>query len=191
MSCKRLNIESNQGEIFNLLVHGLLLFTILSALYLLVISKMETNAFQTEINAQLTDKLPQLISQIDTTGSIKSSLKNMPLSNFNSLFSQPSAQTTLTNKSLQTSMGWVIFTLLILIISGGLWLKLSCDQCVNFWSIIKQNLLIFLFVGIAEGVFFYFIASKYVPVPPSLLINTTIGDLKNTWTSLIKLFGYE
>jgi hypothetical protein len=143
------------------------------------ISTIEKNAFQSEINDSLTHNIPISLAANDPKGSIKSALSSLPFSSLQSEYNGISEETTMYNNWLKGMMATIIGMLIIIILISGLFLSYSCSQCVSFWEIIKSNIFIFIFIGLFEGLFFYYIASKYVPAPPSLLVNRVYSDLKS------------
>ena len=66
---------------------------------------------------------------------------------------------------------------------GGLSVVLGRSYGVELLPIYKEllveNLVTFLCVGAIEVCFFLFVASKYVPVVPSLMLDSTFADVKN------------
>jgi len=57
-------------------------------------------------------------------------------------------------------------------------IKHGCNKEVGIFHILKENIITFLFVGIVEYLFFMTIASKFVPAPPSLLVNSLFETFK-------------
>ena len=170
--------DSTSSIIFSSFLHALILFTILSALFILVISQLESKAFKNEINDNIQKYLPQALAQNDKDGSLKKVIKNLPIDNLKQIYSIPSAETSVYNSWLKKAMFIIIGAAIVVLIVSALFLYFTCGKKIPLWFIIIENLIIFLFVGIFEAVFFLKIASKYVPVPPSLLINTLYSDLK-------------
>ena len=73
--------DSTSSIIFSSFLHALILFTILSALFILVISQLESKAFKNEINDNIQKYLPQALAQNDKDGSLKKVIKNLPIDN--------------------------------------------------------------------------------------------------------------
>lgn len=174
-----LSTSSNTATIFSSFLHALILFIILSALFVFVISKIEEKLFNDEISKHIQEELPKSLKENDTDGSIKLLLKGVPFNRLEKLYSEPSEDTQIYNTWLKKVMLLVASAILIIIIISALFLYFSCGQLIPVGHIVGENIVIFTLVGIFEGLFFYYIASKYVPVPPSLLINRLYGDLKS------------
>jgi len=48
-------------------------------------------------------------------------------------------------------------------------------------EILIENGFIFAGVGVIEFLFFYYVALKYVPAPPSTLVNSIITSIQNVF----------
>ena len=83
------------------------------------------------------------------------------------------------NKKLKRLNIIIVVVILVLTICSGIWLEIHNrnvaknspggvkpveNQYHNWWRIILINFILFIGVGICEGVFFFFIASKYTPI---------------------------
>jgi len=68
------------------------------------------------------------------------------------------------------------WTLLIVMI---VCVKLSCGE-IGLLPMTGRNVTIILLVGFVEMIFFYFVASKYIPTNPSTISKTIIDDMKQT-----------
>jgi len=177
-SCSLIDIHADTAFCFNVLFHVLILFTILSALFTFVISKLEEKAFKNEIENALNNNFPDALQRYDKDGKFKNLLKNISLDKLKQLYLKPTESTTVYNSWLKRFMITIIVSLLLLIVISGLFLSFSCNQCLPIGSIIKLNLIIFLFIGIFEYFFFKNIAQNFIPAPPSLLITRVFDDLK-------------
>lgn len=173
--CLKLNHESNTTLILSCFLHAIILFTILTVLFLEVISVMAGNAFKTTINTNINNAFKDKKFGHPIIGSIFKG----PLSRLHKLYSEPESTIGAYNKGLVNIM---IFGIVAGIVGFGgacLLLYFSCGAMVPLWFIIIENLVIFLFVGIFEAYFFLDIGRKYVPVPPSFLINKLYDNIKN------------
>ena len=97
---------------------------------------------------------------------------------FIKMYSKPNKEVSENNKWLYKILAVSNGFLLAIIITSIVMIKLTCNQCVPIKYILIENLLIFLFVGIVEFLFFTQIAFKYIPIQPSMMINTFIDKLK-------------
>ena len=176
--CSKIDIHADTAFSFNVMFHVLILFTILSALFTFVISKLEEDAFKKEIETAFSESIPKTLNKYDTDGKLKDILKGVSLEKLKLLYNKSSDSTVIYNTWLKRFMLTLIISLILLITISALFLGYSCNKCLPMGTIIKTNLVIFLFIGIFEFFFFKKIAQKYVPAPPSLLTSRVFDDLK-------------
>lgn len=170
--------------LLEIITNVLLMFLVLSVLFVLVISKIETNAYQGEIENQLHDSINKYLDQenTSTSGNLKSNLK-LVLSKIN-IDKLIESEGSIGNKS-QISNKW-LFTLIYTCI--GFLVAIFIIFCLTIqyipgrefylWRKVGWSLVIFGFVGVCEATFFIKIAKKFVPTPPSTLINAIVDQLK-------------
>ena len=171
----KLSHNSNTTLFLSCLLHGIILFTILTVLFLKVISVIAANAFKTTLNTNVNNAFQDKKFGHPIIGS----LFKPPLDRLHKLYSEPESTTSAYNQGLVDIM---IFGIVAGVVGFGgacLLLYFSCGEIVPFWFIIIENLVIFLFVGIFETYFFFTVGKKYVPVPPSFLINRLYSNIKN------------
>jgi magnesium-transporting ATPase (P-type) len=194
-----LDYKSNTSLFLSCFLHGIILFTILCVLYITVIEKLTAAAFEHEINSNLDDSLPEALKNFDinlddslpedlknfdinSSGSnyfsLKKSLKSIPLDKIASIYSSPDPNIEAHNNWLKNFMIFSLVSSFAVIIVSCVILYFSCGKKINFFYILLENIIIFIFVGIFEAFFFLNIGSKYIPVPPSFIINTIYSDLK-------------
>jgi hypothetical protein len=164
---------------FNLLLHTFVFFAVLTVLYILVISPMETKALATQVQgaayagvqAALTAATPEETQALQ--GMLPALRRLRAVS--------PSVDPTreLHNQSVLAS-AWVIV--------GALGLAFVVAACVmaaarmklgaTMGHVFAENAIMLAILGAIEGGFFMLVASKYVPVMPSVLADTAVGTLK-------------
>ncbi len=179
MAKEKIGSGSNTSLLFSTFLHILILFAILSALFIFVISKIEEELFNKEIGENIEKQLPDAIAKSDKDGSFKIMLKGIELSRMKQLYAKPSEETQIYNQWLKRTMLISAMFIFAIIIITGLFLYFTCSKMIPLGHILVENVIIFFLVGIFEGLFFLFIASKYIPVPPSLLLNRFYSDLKS------------
>ena len=179
MIAKKIETYSITSLIFSSFLHIVILFTVLTALFLLLIVKLATEIFNHEIESNLQTFLGPALENVDQKEIIKTILKNAPLERLERVYSEPSADIEVYNKWLRTSMfliiGFFITILLILI----LFLYFTCGKMIPLWHIVQENIVIFTIVGCFEAVFFLMIAKNYIPCPPSFMMEQLFNDIKN------------
>lgn len=172
-----LNSFSDVNFNINILLHGLILFTILSCLFTFVISNVSTNAFNDEIFHIIKDKLNNKIL-IDIIKK-NSNLSDTILDKLIKHFSKPTKIVEAYNKSLFKNLLCINVLLWIFFITLVMVLKYNCKKDLHIGKIIGENCIIFLFVGIIEITFFFKIALKFIPVKPSFISTQFLQSIKD------------
>ena len=171
-----INITDN---LFSLIFHALFLFMALSLLYIFVVSKIESKAFRNEIGSQIKNNLLQQLSKNDTNGNFKKVLQanSNSLEKLTKYYSSETKETIAYNNGLKNMMILIVIIFVLSIILPYLFLRFTCNYKVPLGSIILENVILFIFIGVFEVFFFLKIASKFVPTPPSTLVNEIIDNL--------------
>lgn len=180
-------MEIKKTELFfKVLLHILILFILLLSLFWLLISKVQTNLLTNAVESSLTNSIKdfknsykenaaqgggfQFKNYMDGDQSITALEKE--LSKEDELMSN--------NNSHVKNLGYVyviLFIIIVLTFLGTLY-GANCEAASKkfpVWFIIKENIIIFIFIGIIEAMFFYYIAMKYSPVLPSD-VNTIVKN---------------
>lgn len=155
----------------NIVVHVIILFTILSLFFFLYISTIMKNAFKGEfdhLGRELAEKLK------DAPPKVKQAIATLPLEKAAVLYSVPDPVNEMNNKWLQR-VPIILFAAMMLVLITS---YLACDYCYDFKSLWVHNIIIFAFIAVIEFGFFYFIASKFIPVAPSVLVTAAIDRIK-------------
>jgi len=160
----------------NVLVHVLILFTILSSLFVFYITKVETKVIHDQISSAIQSNLYTSLQTADPTGSLKTLLKSLPLSTAATIYSQPSSDITVQNLWITHIPIFVIVTLILILIVS----YISCGRCYNMLHVLGSNLIIFIFIGIVEFLFFTKITLNYVPAKPSLMTQQMYTTLQQS-----------
>ena len=176
-------LSSAMFLVINVVLHIFILYSFLCAFFILYVSKVERAAFQNEFDTVIADNLPTALLNADAKsgGKLKPVLQQMMpvLQILNNIYSQPSAEVEVYNEWLFRSM---ILVIVILAVTFSLMtgiLKYGCKTCLPVRHIVTENILMFAVIGVAEYLFFTRIASKFIPVPPSLLVNTLVDRIKS------------
>lgn len=161
----------------NILVHVIILFSFLSIFFFFYISKIESNAFKEELGGMITKNINKLVDSypeiIPTLGEL-----NPYMIKFMKKYESESQATIEHNIMLKFSSVFLVLIFLGILITIIVTLKFECGKKTNIGSILAQNVVIFIFIGMVEYTFFTKVASKYIPVVPSLMIDTIIESLK-------------
>jgi len=162
----------------DIMIHTLILFTFLSIFFFMYVSKIERNAFESEIGDLIEDSVTKILDENkDSAKSFLSPLKPVltPISN---LYSGPSRFSTERNTLVRFSAIFVAVLIICCILSIIITLQVDCHESVHVGSLIVENIVVFIFIGIIEFWFFTNVAIKYIPTSPSLMINTMLTTLK-------------
>jgi hypothetical protein len=158
----------------NVFLHILILFTILSALFILYISKLTTDGFNKEfINIVNNAFSPTELSKIDSNGILKQNLKNMDPLIFNTYINQfnnyPNELREEINLKIKEEIFIVIGALILCCILINLIPIKFFKYCNGLSTLLLELMVAFSLVGFIEFWFFTNVASKFVPVKPSFL----------------------
>jgi len=166
----------------NSILHILILTSILSCFFFLYVSKLSSQKFQDEMSDIIGDNMTGVLDSANTqsNGQLKTSLKNIDFSKLQNYYANATDKATNTENDWlkKITIAFIVFLIVLLVASLSI-LYISCGRCTDFANILKENLIVFLFIGIAEVTFFMFIARKFIPTKPSLIMNTIVGSLKN------------
>lgn len=155
----------------NVTIHVLILFTILSLLFWNVISQLEESAFNNEMQQMTTDGVTNALSSLDKSqnGQVKTYINNN-LSTFKTLRDISNTENEMkktNNEWLMTCNVMCVAFLFILLIT-----MIVCLRNVPVKFLLKENLVVFCFIGLVEVAFFLVVAQHFIPIKPS---STTLG----------------
>jgi hypothetical protein len=178
------SIYNSTGNKFNftlnIVLHISILFLILSLFFIFYVSKLIKKKIDQELSGIIQNYFDKSFESLNPVEQklIKITLKDIPFDNLIKLYSQP-------DKKVETYNRWLFimliavniffFIFIIILISSP---YLICNKSVPIKNILLENITIFVFVGIVELLFFKFVALKYIPAPPSLMINSIIDGIK-------------
>ena len=179
----------SKSEIFmNIILHVFILFVILSLIFWFVISKVSKKAITREINRTISESFTKLRKNIQETSSKEDKTKlkkNMDiltpsLSIMKRIYSKPESILVTNNNWLYENNILYGIILFVIIATMLLSLKLTCGiNNFPFIHILKENLVLFLFIAVIEVYFFLNIGMKFIPTKPSALIENISYYLKS------------
>ncbi len=177
-SCKQNKFEINFS--MNLFVHVIFLFTILSVLFIIIISKLSSDAINNELIELVNDNVNSHYKNLneEQKNTFNKLLNFMPLDKMSKLYAQPEKVRETNNKHVFSSMKLTIFLLLLLLVIIVVVSRLLCHK-IPMKHIIIENLIIFTGIGVVEFLFFKNIILKYVPVQPSFILSYLFDSVKN------------
>tara|TARA_Y100000389_G_scaffold141562_1_gene139468 strand:+ start:495 stop:1031 length:537 start_codon:yes stop_codon:yes gene_type:complete len=155
-------------------VHILLVLIVLSLAFWLFLSKVETKSLQGEVKNQI-GKLIDNFTPSDTT---KNALKLIDYDQLLKLYNgKPNKAIKEYNDSLLKFNIIVIITMIISFILVFIVLKINCGKDVPIGKIFLENIGLFILVGIIEVLFFWKIASRFIPVKPSFMMKAVKDNI--------------
>lgn len=169
----------------NIFLHSLILFTFLTIFFIVFVTKLMKEAFDRELTSLIEKNLGKAIDNLDdkTKRNLSMYMKLLPVDRFINMYKEPSEYVIAHNNWVKMlAIGLAVIGVIMLVLVVWL-LNYSCNQRVPVWHILKENVIVFAFVGVVEYLFFTNIAIKFIPAPPSLLVKTLIDKFKD---SLIK-----
>ena len=163
--------------ILDLYIHIMILVIVLSIAFWFLIAPSEKKSFTDEITRQvdssvkdILDKNPDIIKAIKPEVNI--------LETMSKYYSKPDSVTEDYNRWLKRVNIIIIIVLIVNFLILWLLLRFSCGRCIPIGKIFAENIFLFICIGIVEIIFFLKVASKFVPVTPSFMVNTFINGLK-------------
>ena len=165
-------------KLVNILLHVLILFTILSVIFWLVISKVESKGITDELNNNINKYLDTFKDDSD----MKTFSNNFsePLDVLENMYSDPDEVTESNNAWLFKANILYILILVVIIVSILLTMRYTCGiKDFPILHILKENMVIFLFIGIVEVWFFLNIGMKFIPTKPSMIVNNVKTNLSS------------
>lgn len=161
----------------NLVLHALILFTFLSIFYFFYITPLVKQTFKNELSNIVDNSLSDTIKNLKQNATFSVFLKNIPLDNISANYSKEDNAVTAINNGVQN----VVITINVLIWISYIVIVILLKKRHNtpILYIILENICVFILIGIIEYLFFSYIASKYIPVEPSFMINYFIQSLLN------------
>ena len=172
-SCKK--TSSKFLLLDNVVLHVLILFSLLSILFMFYISKITTNEINNQFNdivngidlSDLKDKHPEIYKILE---SFNPSYFDKIINNFKN---NPDPLRESINDNIFNTIYIIIgFLLFIAVLLNILPFSLTNFCLSSFKHLGYELITIFAFVGLIEYWFFTNIASKYIPVKPDVLIES-------------------
>ena len=161
----------------NILVHVIILFSFLSIFFFMYISRVESEAFKNELGDMIRDRLNDILTENPdiTLGLVE--LKPY-IERFIVKYSTESKESMQRNIMLKFLAVFTVLIILGIILTIVITVSIECKEKIHIGEIIVENIIIFTFIGMVEYMFFTRVASKYIPVMPSLMINTILDTIK-------------
>jgi len=174
--------NSIQSFLINLTLHVVILFTILGFLFMFYISKVARASILGEINSLMKSSFNDFITYLNNNPPIKKEfdlyVQNLDVDQLQNYYAGQSEATVVNNNWVMRSIITTIIILVLTILLIVIILKFHCGFQIYLTRIVIINMIIFIFVGVIELLFFVNIISKYIPVKPSFVITTLLNEIK-------------
>lgn len=170
-------INISDEWIIDIFIHLVILVIILSAAFWIFIAPLEKKEFSGQIQNQISSAMKDAFTNIK--------IPNIPLDLTNNLdvlvkyYDRPDKTTEIYNSWLKKVNIILVVVLLFSFILTWALLSLSCKKCVPVGRIFMENIALFACIGAVEILFFLKVASKFIPVKPSFMVQQFFEDMKD------------
>jgi hypothetical protein len=174
----------------NFILHVFILFTVLTTLFVVVIAPLETKSITKELNhacdqaismgvADLEQQLSKMrpVARAAAVASLKATVPK--LEELQQKYTTPDPAVVQSNKKtlnvaygIIAVLGFTLITFISTMAGSGVKVRAPVAQ------VLLENLIVFIFVGGAEALFFLQVASKFIPIMPSSLGTTVLTTLQ-------------
>lgn len=183
--------DASQNAIFgiNVLMHVFVLTAFLVVFYKFYVTKLEVSAIHGQIQTVMDSTLPDFFERANTSsgGTFKSAMIKLKsggvLDRLRTEYAKPDALTVTYNNGLFRSAFIVVFGILALVIVSVFLMSTICGQNIHFYEILRENIVLFSAIGVAEFIFFTHIALHYSPALPSEMNKELIDGLRTKFRS--------
>ena len=174
------NLKNATYAGINITIHIIILFSFLSLFFFLYVSKVEEQAFRTEIGTLIDKNMTAILNENKayTLSTIKSSLPYLKIIQPQTDGMEKASMKQ--NMLIKFSAGFTVLMLIAISVSIILTLSFDCNKQVPLKKILLENTVTFIFVAILEYIFFTKIAMNYVPAPPTLMLKTILNTFKSS-----------
>jgi hypothetical protein len=169
----------------NILVHVIILFTFISMLFFVYISKVESEAFRNELGSKIEDTINDLIDKNPQVLE-KISIAKPFIEKLMKVYDKPMRSTIEHNITIKLMSMFTVLILLGILLTIIVTVTFECGENIPIGHILVKNIIIFTFIGIIEFMFFTKVAIKYIPVSPSTMVDTMISVAKSTLDNELK-----
>ena len=163
----------------NILVHVIILFSFLSVFFFMYISKIESDAFKSELGSLVSNEITNMLDKNPAIVFELSEIKPV-ITKFTKMYEKPMRSSLERNIMVKLLAAFTIIILVGILLTMVLTVTYECKEKVDMSHILIENIIIFTFIGVVEFLFFTRVAIKYVPVLPSTMINTMIEATKES-----------
>lgn len=181
-----IDITIGSTLVVNILVHILILFVFLYLFFFFFISHIEENTLNAQVDNLADNKIKSILSEIDTLDTKKYIDWNMVKKTVEKeLFDDENVNEFIhTNNNNLKYVGIIVAVTIFLLTISVYYYYTTQNQSVDLGHIIKENIAVFLVVGIIELVFFKTTAIKYVPITTTQIGKSMFERIKENIMNL-------
>lgn len=163
----------------NILTHCTFLLAIIASVFFLFTEKIMSNAINNQVEDLTIDTIDKFYSELPPENKkiVQQSLQHAQLETLLNIYKTPTEDRYINNQWVEKIIYVVIALLIVVVIVAILISKANCGK-ISVIEILSENILIFMFVGIVEFLFFTKIIIKYIPAYPSTLSNIFLEQFK-------------
>jgi len=166
----------------NVATHVLILFTFLVCFFFLYISNVLKSLVNDQINGKINEQIPlilQTIDQDDTNHIIDWDAVKYFADDMENKSQGSDPNVDKNNNNLLKVSAILLISFFVLLVGAYIYTVFIAKYDVSVRSILSENVVIFIFVGMLELFFFVEIVSKYIPVPPNIITDTVLERIKD------------
>lgn len=172
-------LPTGEGSVLliDVFLHATVVLSIIATFYFVYVSHLSENVYRDQIKSAITPMMQKLLKEVPDHA-----LAGIDVSKLGAYYTKtPTPAHEIQNYWLRTVTIIFVAVLVLAMLLIVLLLKFGCASCVArpLKVLGIQNAAIFLFVGAMEAGFFLLIAKYYVPVMPSLLMQSALNDAKD------------
>ena len=176
----------------NIGLHVLILFTFLTILFFVYISRVETKAVSDAVNSTIKKQTNQVLSEIDELSQGSISKEDWHKIGALAAKIQTDSQGQLpeikeNHQELRTTAIIIIAVLFTLLAAAFIYYRIVKGHNIHTGRILAENAIIFSCIGVIEFLFFTKVAAKYVPVTPDVMASTALGRIRDNVIKIICL----
>jgi hypothetical protein len=165
---------TNAKRNVNIYFHVVILFIFLTSFFFTYLARVQSKAISSSITGKIPQQVNSLLTNLDF---IDKKLFTSTYPNIKWDADQSVIQHIQSNNKdlLYTSIG-IIIALILGLIGMIIYHKIK-NHDLNVGAIVLENIVIFMFIGIVEYLFFAHVASKYIPTTPYNVSETLLDGV--------------
>jgi hypothetical protein len=180
----------------NALLHALILTSILTVAFAVIISRVEKESVTSEVHTSISEgmrtgleqqhakdpkKFCEAMALLTTPGTAAGGGSILDAMEAN--YDRPSPEITVQNDLTRNMAASLVIGLAAVVLFTWVSLSLtSCHQAIMI-ELITENIMVFIFIAAIEVMFFLFAARKFIPVTPSFMQREVIEQLRSIFST--------